>query len=158
MIEPQSADPSATATATRARASNAPICGVERDSILADHVAGLSGKAIAAKYGRSPHAISRIITRLRRAPIVAAAVQSVAQRKADLVDHSLDTLQVAIQDHSDVYKAGSLAVQTLKGCGVFQPDNQTTFNTLVASMPQALADSLSPTTLLTAVEPIKQLE
>lgn len=109
----------------------------EKTAIIADYLLGMSQADIAAKHGRHRATIQRVCREMREAPTPAeAAPHSVAQIRNRLVGPAVDTLHAAISDRTDVYKAGGLAVQTLKGCGVFALETTPTINAIMMQTPK----------------------
>ena len=105
-------------------------------AIFSDYTLNPSPAVVAKKYGLNPATISRIVKKMREAPIQPAIFQDSKTWKEKAVNLCQDRFLDAVRCDDDVYKAGTLAATGLKGLGVFQPDNVTQINNLYASMPE----------------------
>lgn len=95
----------------------------KKQAVLADVVAGMSQKAVAAKHGVHPVTVNKWWNRWKRhQPPDIVAVPSVERLKQDLVQPAFAAISRGLNCTKNVVASGTLAVQVLKGIGVFAPD------------------------------------
>lgn len=96
---------------------------------------GLNNEEIAEQLKRTPASVAGVFRELEK--LTRAAGLNYSWRE-DLRDKSVRTLAVAVTDHSDIYKAGTLALNTLKGTGDLIGDGTTVnFATLMGQVPES---------------------
>jgi hypothetical protein len=121
---------------------NAPLPALQKQGIVADHVAGMSNKQLAAKWQRHPATISRVINELRKAqPQSLGTVRSIQDIRASLTGPATTAVHRALTDASDPYKSGNIGVAVLKGVGVLQDTQSTSTHALIMATPAAMRDA-----------------
>lgn len=104
-------------------------------AIISDYMTTPRTGIIAKKYGLNQATICRIIKTMKDSPVKPNIVANVKDWKAKATEACQDTFLAAVSDRTDIYKAGGLARDGLKGLGVFAPDNAVTIQQLVAGVP-----------------------
>lgn len=101
----------------------------ERQIIIAQHLIGSTSVDIAAKIKRSPATIQRVISKFKRdtaGQITAELRQEFADYRKELEYQSVETLKLALTRGGnadyEVYKAAPIAIQCMKGLGIFEGD------------------------------------
>jgi|SRR5689334_15080250 len=119
------------------RRSNAPMPAIEKQGIIADHIAGLANADIAVKFNRHPATVSRVINELRKCnPAPQVTVRSVQAIKAAMLEPASRAIHAGLGCEDDPYKRGNLGVQVLKGIGVFAPDHQAPILAIMQDTPK----------------------
>jgi hypothetical protein len=95
----------------------------QRNEIIAKRLAGIEAKSIAEQYNVDQSTIWRVCNSVQKA--VAAHAQDWRAEQAQLAVQSVNR---ALIDDSDTYKSAGIAVQALKGLGVYQADNSVQLN------------------------------
>ena len=97
----------------------------ERNSVIADRLAGMTNIEIAAKYHKHEITISRIFSKFRKSASRAEVFQNLGDYKQDLKQRSVNMLKTALaptNDRKTALKAAPVAVSVLKGVGEFAGD------------------------------------
>lgn len=117
-----------------------PMTDGERQVICVLRGKGLTNVEIAQKLKRSTDTIARAIRYVEQQ---AGLMGLNFDWKEDLRTKSVLKLREAIVyegDGADIYKAGTLAKDTLKGLGDLAPDNAVNINAMVAAVPEHMRD------------------
>ncbi len=95
----------------------------ERNQIIAKRLAGLSNARIAKDHGIDPVTVWRLCKDLKHG--VAEASRDWRAEQGQLAIQSVNR---ALVDDSDTYKSAGIAVQALRGLGVYTSDSQVSVN------------------------------
>jgi transposase len=98
---------------------------------------GLSYDEIGEQVKRSPATVRGVIFQARKA---ASAAGLNYDWRADLKEKSVQAIRAALVHDKDPYKAGGIAVQTMKGLGEFENEGQVHIATLLNSIPESQRD------------------
>lgn len=95
----------------------------QRQAIISDKLAGLKAADIALNRKVHPATISRLWQRFQRAKQpVSPDEPSIEARKTSLIAPAFAAISRGLTCTKNAVASGTLAVQVLKGIGVFQPD------------------------------------
>lgn len=119
------------------RKGKAHVSDGERQAILALRAQRLSVREIADRIGRGVRTVEQCIKRAKEQ----AGLLTDTDWREEMALNSIDAINSALRSRKDVYKAGNLGKDVMKGLGEFAQDGtQVHINQLMASVPPEFRD------------------
>lgn len=112
-----------------------PFTDADRDTILMLHGAGTSYSEIGKRIGRSYQKVKTVIEEAKLVSLRAGL-----NWRELMKDKAVSAVNDALDAKDDLYKRGSLGIQTLKGLGEFEADSGGNLTQIINSIPPDMRD------------------